>query len=391
MIGLFRIRASRIHAIAFAAFAVLAPGIAHAQAVIKVNDSVSVRLGFLAQMWGDFNQNVRQDSSYAQNLFIRRLRFIMGGQVGSKVNFFLDTDSPNLGRVTTTAGKALAQSVIVQDAWVEVKPGTTNALLLTAGLQYVPLCRNCIQTAVSHLVLDFDSYAFAASAVTGSSNGRDVGLQAKGYLADNRIEYRAGVFSGARGVTSGGAFTASNALRGAGRIQVQLLEPEAPGYAYAGTYFGKKKVLAIGAGYDAQSSYKAWAADAFFSYPLGNNGITAQTNFIHYDGGTFFPSSATVAGLPKQNTFEIEGGYHFTDAKFTPFAKFESRNVDDALATNAANLDEHRIQLGGTYCISGNNLNVKAAYTRGTLDRLPAGSDALAQNGFTIQFQAYSY
>jgi hypothetical protein len=384
-------RSSRLRNTVFIVLAVVAPAIAHAQAVIKVNDSVSVRLGFLAQMWGDFNQNVRQDSSYAQNLFIRRLRLIVGGQVGSKVSFFMDTDSPNLGRTTTAAGKSLTSPVIIQDAWVEVKPGTSNALFLTAGLQYVPLCRNCIQTAVSHLVLDFDSYAFAASAVTGSSNGRDVGVQAKGYLADNKIEYRAGVFSGARGANAAGVLTASNALRGAGRIQVQLLDAEAPGYAYPGTYFGKKKVLAIGAGYDAQSSYKAWAADAFFSYPLGNNGITAQTNYIHYDGDTFFPSSATVAGLPKQNTFEIEGGYHFTDAKFTPFAKFESRNVDDALATNVANLDEHRLQLGGSYYISGNNLNVKAAYTRGTLDRLPAGSAALTQNGFTIQFQAYYY
>src|SRR5476651_159315 len=189
-------KAFRVCALMFAA--ILVPATIRGQAVVKVNDSVSVRIGFLAQMWGDFTQNVRQDSSVAQNLFIRRLRVMVGGQVGSKVNVFLDTDSPNLGRTTTTASKSLTSPVIVQDAWVEVKPGATNALLLIAGLQYVPLCRNCIQTSVTHLVLDIDTYATAASAATGSINGRDVGLQAKGYLADDRIEYRAGVFSGAR-------------------------------------------------------------------------------------------------------------------------------------------------------------------------------------------------
>jgi len=380
-----------IRAVAFVACGMLAPAVASAQAVIRANDSVSVRIGFLAQMWADFTQNVRQDSSVAQNLFIRRVRVIVGGQVGSKINVFLDTDSPNLGRTTSTAGKSLTSPVIVQDAWIEVKPGATNALLLTAGLQYVPLCRNCIQGSVGHLVLEVDSYSTAASAPTGSVNGRDIGLQAKGYLAGDRIEYRAGVFSGARASNADGVPTASNSLRVAGRFQVQLLDAEAPSYSYAGTYLGKKKVLAIGAGYDAQSSYKAWAADAFLSYPLGNNGVTAQTNFIHYDGGDFFPSSATVAGLPKQNTFEIEGGYHFTNAKLTPFVKFESRNVDDAEATNVANLDEHRVQFGGSYYISGNNLNVKAAYTRGILDRLPAGTCTHTQNGVTVQFQAYYY
>jgi hypothetical protein len=176
--------------------------------------------------------------------------------------------------------------------------------------------------------------------------------------------------------------TGSNSLRGAGRLQVQLLEPEAPTYSYAGTYLGRRKILALGAGIDGQSSYKAWAGDAFFSYPFGANGITAQANYIHYDGDTFFPT------LVKQNTFEIEGGYHFTSSKFTPFAKFEARDVSDA--TLAANQDEHRFQLGLTYYVVGHNLNLKGAYTRGTLDRL-APLASLTQNGFTFQLQGFYY
>jgi hypothetical protein len=172
-------------------------------------------------------------------------------------------------------------------------------------------------------------------------------------------------------------------MRGAGRIQVQLLEPEAPTYAYAGTYLGKRKILAIGAGIDGQSNYKAVAADAFLSYPMGNNGITAQADYIHYNGDTFFPA------LLKQNTFEVEAGYHVTDYKLTPFVKWEARKLDSAVK-NAANQDESRFQVGGTYYVMGHNLNLKAAYTRGSLDRV-APLEALTQNGFTFQLQGFYY
>ena len=372
----------RVRAFLVGAAAWLAPAGAHAQATIKVNDTISVRIGFLSQTWADFNQNVRQDTSYAQSIFQRRIRLLVGAQIGSHLNFFFETDNPNLGRTTAGAAKSLGTGFITQDAFVEYKPmATSNAFLLVAGLQYIPLCRNCLASGVTLLPLDFSSYSFLQSGPTGSSAGRDVGFQAKGYLAANRVEYRAGLFSGAR-LGTGAGIASSNSLRGAARLQAQLLEPEAPTYSYAGTYLGRRKILAVGAGIDGQSSYRAWAADAFLSYPLGDNGITAQGNFIHYDGSTFFPT------LVKQNTFELEGGYHFTAVKITPFAKFEARNVsDDRLA---ANQDEHRFQLGLTYYIVGHNLNLKGAYTRGTLDQV-APLPSLTQNGFTFQLQGYYY
>ena len=376
-------RSFRARAVLVAVLATAIPAAAQSQAVIKVNDSVSVKIGFLSQIWGDFNQNVRQDTSFSQSIFLRRIRLLVGAQIGSRVNVFFETDAPNLGRTTASAtgGKALGSQVIVQDAYVEIKPGATNAFLLTAGLQLIPLCRNCLESAVTLLPIDYGSYSFLQSGPSGSSVGRDVGFQAKGYLYDNKVEYRAGIFSGARQANGAGVFTSSNSLRGAGRIQVQLLEAEAPTYSYAGTYFGKRKVLALGAGVDAQGRYKAFAGDAFLSYPMGNNGVTAQTNFIHYDGDTFF------LGVPKQNTFEIEGGYHISDAKFTPFAKFERRSYD---TKTVAFQDENRFQLGGTYYMAGHNLNFKAAYTRASLDQ-QAPASSLTQNGFTIQLQGFYY
>ena len=86
---------------AFAALALallLPAGLAPAQAVIKVNDDVNFKFGFLLQPQADWLQNPANDS-YSQNLFLRRARLIVGGQVAKNVTFFFETDSPNLGKV----------------------------------------------------------------------------------------------------------------------------------------------------------------------------------------------------------------------------------------------------------------------------------------------------
>ena len=375
---------SRLHSRAplLAALVLLLPAAASAQAVLKVNDSVSVRFGFLSQTWADFSQNVRQDSAYAQNIFQRRMRFVVGAQVGSHLSFFFQTDNPNLGRSGPGFAKSLGSGFITQDAYAEVKPGRSNALLLDAGLQYVPFCRNCMESAATILPVDLGAYSYLQNGGTASSGGRDVGFLARGYLLGDRLEYRAGLFSGARLSTAPGVQTATNAMRGAGRIQLQLLDPEAPGYAYAGTYLGRKKVLSVGAALDAQSSYRGVALDGFLSLPVGVDGLTAQANYIHYDGHELIPL------LPKQNTLEAEAGYHFNGAKLTPWVKYESRSYDDAVKSLVFQ-DERRFQVGGTWYVAGPNLNLKAGYGVAKLDRL--GLEALSQNGFTFQLQAFYY
>jgi hypothetical protein len=370
----------RIARPAIAALLVAAPASMRAQAVLRVNDSISVRLGFLSQTWADFSQNVRQDSAYAQNIFQRRLRFIAGLQVGPHLSFFFQTDNPNLGRSGPGFTKQLSSGFITQDAYVEVKPGTSSALLLDAGLQYVPFCRNCTESAATILPMDLGAYSYLQNAGTASSGGRDVGFVGRGYLFGNRLEYRAGIFSGARLANS--SQLATNSLRGAGRLQLQLLDPEAPAYSYPGTYLGRTKVLAVGAALDAQGSYRGVAVDGLLSLPVGSDGISVQANYIHYDG------HALIASLPRQNTFEGEAGYHFTGAKLTPWVKFETRRYDEAVKTVVFQ-DERRLQAGGTWYAMGNTLNLKAGYGVATFER--AGLPALSQTGFTVQVQAFYY
>jgi hypothetical protein len=340
--------------------------IAHGQAAIKVGDDVTIRFGTLLQGWGDWTQDPVTEG-YAQNLYLRRVRLLVGGQVARNITFFIETDNPNLGRTP----KALGSGFIVQDALAEVK--LSDPLTISAGLMFVPFCRNCIQSAATLLSLDYSVFSFLATPATQSSVGRDVGFQAKGYFNGNRIEYRVGAFQGFR------ATGARNPLRAVGRLQVNLLDAETPGIFYTGTYLGTKRVLAIGGGVDAQAgpgdNYRAWTVDAFLDYPLGDSvSLTAQVDYFDYDGGDTFTT------LTEQTAIFAEAGLYFKPLRLLPFVRYETQNLDPAAA-----VDNVRYQAGLTYFISGHNANLKVAYSR--LDPESGNSS----NQFTTQLQLFYY
>ncbi|PYQ00289.1 MAG: hypothetical protein DMF83_28435, partial [Acidobacteria bacterium] len=101
---------------------------ASAQAVIKVSDTVNVKFGMLVQAQADWTQDAAT-SGYQENLFIRRVRFLVGGQVAPKVTFFFETDNPNLGK-TVSGTKNISTGFTVQDAYLEWK--VTDAFALDA-------------------------------------------------------------------------------------------------------------------------------------------------------------------------------------------------------------------------------------------------------------------
>src|SRR5450759_5562831 len=122
-----RIRSYRFALVSLALLIALLPAVANAQAIIKVNDFVNFKLGILLQAWADWNGQsnaVGDTAGFQQNLFLRRARFFLGGQVAKDVTFFFMTDNPNLGKSTqvvggTTGVKAPGTGFIVQDAYLE--------------------------------------------------------------------------------------------------------------------------------------------------------------------------------------------------------------------------------------------------------------------------------
>jgi hypothetical protein len=338
---------------------------AAAQAVIKVSDTVNIKFGMLVQTQADWTQDAAT-RGYQQNLFIRRVRFLVGGQVAPKVTFFFETDNPNLGK-SVSGTKGISTGFTVQDAYLEWK--VTDAFALDAGLIFIPLCRNCIQSAATLLPIDYGAYSFLHGGPTRSVVGRDTGFMAKGYLAKNRLEYRVGAFQGVRDALS------RNAFRSSAHLQYSFFDTETS-YFTTGTYLGKKKVLTLGGGYDVQSDYKAFAADAYFDRPLGSAGaLTLQADLIHYDGGR------TFADLPKQNDYLVEGGYLFTKAKVMPWVKIEGQRFSSPNSGRS----QDRFQGGLSYFHQGHNVNVKAGYGRIN------PNTGRSTNLFTLQLQVFYF
>jgi hypothetical protein len=333
-----------------------------AQAVIKVNDDVNLRFGVLGQFWGDTITDPINDDQ-TQNLFIRRIRLITGGQVTKNVTFFIETDAPNLGRASAT--KNSTPSVIVQDAFASFS-APHNYFILDAGLMFVPFSRNSIQSAATLLPIDYGANTFTQSTPTQSSTGRDTGFQARGYLAQQRLEYRAGVFQGAREPGS------NNAFRYAGRVQFNFLDPEV-GFFYTGTYLGKKRIVAIGAAFDRQSDYRAYDVDGFVDLPMWHGAITGQFNYNRFDGRSFL-------AIPRQNTYLAEAGFFIRAVKGTPFVQWTNRDP-----TSAALADEDRTAIGAAYWWAAHNATIKAAYTRIS----PSIGPRLHE--WTVQFQIFYY
>lgn len=348
----------------------LIPTLASAQATIKVNDNINFKFGTLIQVWGDSAEIAASPQGYANNLFLRRIRFLVGGQITPTVSFFFETDNPNLGK----APKALGSGFITQDAFVEWKAlgATNNAFIIDAGLMLPPLCRNCLESAASLLSLDYGSFSFTESAPTVSSVGRDTGVLAKGYLAGGHFEYRAGIFQGFRRPGS------RNAFRGTGRVQYNVWDTET-GYVYPGVYLGNKKVLAFGAGADHQNDYKAWSADAFLSLPNpAKNALNAEVTLLRFDGGTGFFTTP----IARQNDVTAQVGYYLSGPKVMPWARIERQNFSDPVQDPN---DNSRWQGGATWFPNGHNFNVKGAYSH---VKPRVGNST---NEYTVQLQFFYY
>ena len=333
------------------------------QMQIKVNDNVNLKFGILLQTQGDATQDVAS-RIYAQNVFIRRARLLLGGQITPNLTFFVETDSPNLGKSLTTGTKNSQPSMFLQDAYVEYK--VKDSLSIDAGLMLVSPSRNGLQSAASLLPIDYGAHTFANSAPTQSSAGRDTGVQAKGYFLNKKLEYRAGVFQGMRDAQN-------RELRTTARVQYNFFDPETS-YFYTGTYLGKKKILAIGAGYDHQHKYEGYSGDVFLDWPLKSGAITAQLDHIRYDGRTF------LKALPNQYDTLFEAGYLIGKTRFMPVVQVAQRNF-----SNSALNDEARYGAGVNYFLNGHNANFKMLYTRIDTHNLKSASQ------FTVQLQFFYF
>lgn len=326
----------------------------------------SIKFGTLIQAQADWTQDAVSEG-YIQNLKIRRMRFNVAGNVTKNVFFFFQTENSNLGARggAATDNKVISSGFQVLDAVVEWR--IAKEFNLWGGMIYLPTSREALKSSATEFTMDFHAYTFTATTALAGTAGRDTGFLARGYFANDRLEYRVGAFQGNRESGS------RNPYRFVGRVQYNVFDKEVYNLpAYAGSYLGTKKILAIGYAYDTQRDYQGMSADVLADLPTSFGSVMAMATWQRLDGGSY------IASLQRSHTLTGECGAYLKNASFGLWGRYEQREY-----SYVAGKDEKRYLGGLNYYIKGHNANLKAAYGRLVPD---TGNST---NQFTLQLQAY--
>ena len=339
---------------------------AAAQWQIESRDGkASLKIGFLAQPQLEV-LDTPDATGESKNVYLRRLRIMFGGKISDKWTFFAETDDPNLGKATpdlatTPPGAKDAGNMYIQDAFLTYT--ASSQFMVDAGMILVPLGHEHNQSAATLLPVDYGPYDFTESTPLGSRVGRDYGAQVRGYPLNQHVEYRLGIFEGVRGPE------ARNSFRFAGRVVWYPFAADT-GFFYGGTWQGDKRIVAVGAGFDTQKEYHSYAADVLVEQPFNKGGqaVTAQFDWMRFDGGTFLPT------LAKQDAYLVEASVHLLKVKVSPVVQFSKKTFANPLTPG-----QYTWQAGVAYWIAGHQRNIKVTAGRQHIDGLPDRTQVLAQ------------
>jgi hypothetical protein len=394
------------------------------------NENVSIQFGLLAQPQLEIAGG--PDASLtSKNIFLRRIRFMVGGTLYKYFEFFFDTDYPNLFKndsADTSAGTYKnAPGLNIQDAYITVNPlGTSSPswiltqFKLDAGFMLPPGPHNGLESAAKLYGTDYFVNTFRRSifndtdplgSVTQSPVGRDLGAQLRFLLAGGHVDIRGGVFQGVRNnpVPASGNTPAEvgdyNIFRLAGRLQVNVLDAE-PGFFYQGTYLGAKKVFSFGGFYDYQKqgatgappTYKYYGGDVFVDLPLGPGVVTAQLDYTRWNDeqGITVTDLNGNTSVPTDSALMVQGGYLIAPIMTSLYGHYEhlvapdtaglDANGNPAMIPDATNPSEDRIGGGLSFWPYGHNMNLKLL-----VDHVKRNPAPQAFNQFNLQWQLYFF
>lgn len=351
--------------------------------------------GLLQFQLGTTQDAAPNGTSWETEMSLRRIRLIAFGQLDKTFNFFVDTDNPRYGYRGNFAG-----DTYIQDAYAEVN--FDPAIQLDLGMMLVPFSHQGIQGAGTLLAIDYHPtlvYPAGAQRVW-----RDFGIMARGLVLENHLEYRAGVFNGARGsalvpvvdpvtnaVTNGEALRNPKDLprftaRVVGNVWDAEGGPGAGGFFAKGIYLddkpegllSPKRVLSVGVSADVQpdmvvvlnaartvvasrSAYWALAGDVFADIPVNpeaSMSATGQVNAYYYNYGDRSQNVIVSPGVTGV-AMSVEAGFRYE--RIEPLVLFDWFDP----TKNAAGDQTGRlvgIYGGVNYWVSAHAFNVKAQF-----------------------------
>jgi hypothetical protein len=394
-----KLLASGLMAASFGA-GVLMPQDANAIAKIQINDESYAWISLLLQIRAEWTQDGQVDGSgWHNDFYVRRARILLGGKINKYVDFFAETDNPNMGKdtkETTNNGTKLVSNssgkTFLQDAWIRLKLAKEFQIVL--GQILLPFSHNNATGAIALLGADYN-LTVVKFPPTGHFVWRDYGAEVMGLvqLPQGSLDYRVGLFDGVESFvpaqnTNYVAVNKDDNYRLTGRLQYNLFDSE--GFYLRGTYLGKKKIVSFGLGFDYQKdaaandynaptkvdNYKAWTVDFIIDYPLESKDVvTLEAGYIDYDYGN-------TGNVNDGTAIYAQGGYLFNKqigiGKIEPYFRYQSFD------SSVKDKDVKEYYLGLAYWIDGIRANIKAEYK---IDRKDETQTVKRQDVFTLQGQ----
>lgn len=324
----------------FCVGAMLLPSLAGAVQVYQ-NGDMSLNVGFWGQAWYQYVNDYDRDGDgeWDDNLhdfMVRRTYFSVSGTVTPKIGFFVHYAGDRIGQEgLDNSGMGLGTGLALRDAWVNYKL-LGNDFMVQVGRMYVPFTRNYGTTSTKSLLtteLDWGQGGLRSGILYPTKVGRDDSVTLWGNVLEDKLQYRLMIGEGVESSTA----NPDDELRLAGRLSLNLFDTETAWFN-AGTYLGKKKIVAIGAGFDYQpdlmmggskEDYEAFTADVHLDLPLESCAITAEFAYIWLDNIVNSVTWSDLTAGTEGDIFTAKAGVLLA-GNVQPFAHFESIMPDDS-------------------------------------------------------------
>ena len=379
---------------------------------LKVSDDGQKYIRFIMwhQIWATSNNLAIEKSKFQTNFSIRRSRFLAYAQISPRFLILTHWGLNGLtaNNMTSLGNNGDAPQLFLHGAWGEVK--LKDALYVGGGLHYWRgLTRLSNQSTLNFMTLD-QSRPFVQWHSLGITDqfARHMGVYFKGDIG--KLDYRlafnnpirnnlgAGIdYGGQSDLTYNGVLNADANGEPVGNTIVEgyfrynVWDKESTKLPYiVGTYLGKKKVLAIGAGFYAHpngmynttasehSNVMHVAGDVFLDMPVGEgNGLNAYASFIRFNYGENYMSRWAGTGTNLYGQL----GYYLGNARIMPYVAFQSGNYD-AFADNLTAFDA-----GVNYHLNGHNAKVTLEYHTISNNPLEGGVDTNGDPNSTQQLR----
>lgn len=306
---------------------------------LEVEDDLWLQVGYLHQFWAQADV---EDGPY-NDFFTRRNRLLLQGQVHESVEFLVNYDA-----------QGAEFSPVLTDGYVDLQ--LADEFNLAIGRILVPFGLNQ-KSAVTLNAIDYAGFAVGnLPSFVAPAFWRDDGLEARGLLADDRIDYRVGFFRGDRDLD----LNADGLPRYSAMVMLNLGDPQ--GMFWNNNSLGALEAVSLGGGFDHAlrsdaDDYMAWNVFALVEQPIGEGHLSGNAAFYGWLGEDGVDDR--LAGEAEGYTAQATAGYLLPGVDVEPLARYQLELPEEG--------DEiHTVGLGLGYYLRSHHINFKGEYALST-------------------------